>query len=431
MKRRLLIQRRLPSPGKMLVKVGDIVKSETVIAKLNYVPGPLVQCDIAKSLGIAPSRLEAVLSKNEEDPIEQGEIIASNREFFSNRNYYSPASGHLALWSRYLGYAYIREILPTSLGEAQVITATSISLSAYDFQRSLLVEQGQIVARGQKLFRGEIDVYALATSRVDHIDTHHARLILLPLYHTHELKAYIDGRVVGFPEQDICSILGYGYSFNGALGYGGEGTGRLFPILEAERDLEIKDIPEDVENCIVVARAGMSISAFHHLIELKVSGLVLGSLHPRVLHSYKDQNPLSNYGIMIEVPFPIVVMSSFIGSMNQQTYNQLAALDGYKASISGKMQLRAGVLRPEILIPFGEVSSDDDIPSDDLFDTLAPGDQVLLIAEPHFGKIAKVLKVSSELKITDAGTRAPLAEIELENGLICQVPINNCTRHFS
>lgn len=67
--------RRLPFPGNILVKVGESVHPENVIAEA-FVPGEILMLDVVRGLGISPSETAACLVRELGENLKQGDVIA-------------------------------------------------------------------------------------------------------------------------------------------------------------------------------------------------------------------------------------------------------------------------------------------------------------------------------------------------------------------
>ena len=105
-------------------------------------------------------------------------------------------------------------------------------------------------------------------------------------------------------------------------------------------------------------------------------------------------------------------------------YNILKGHSGKKASINGATQIRAGVIRPEVIITLPEQSDiHQDFNEDDLI--IKEGSQVRVIREPYFGQIGIVKELPSEPIKIDSETKARVAEIEFKNNERKLVPRAN------
>ena len=419
--------RRLPTKGHFLYKVGDRVNYDTIIGEVDYIPGQLIRLDIANQLGIPPEILGEVLTKAIDTKIEIDEIIAATDHFFSYRSFRSHTDGYLALWSHFLGYAYIRKTLPTGPAEPITFLAEDLGLSRTQFIDRLTVEQDDIVAPGQLLLEDVSKAFAPALSRVSYISKRDGIIIVTPLFQSTKLPALIDGILAEIIDEDSCQIKSVGMRFLGAVGYGTEGSGFIKALNPQERDLELSDLTEELEGSILISRGGITLDALHRLTEMQISGLVLGCIDIETLHIFSGSNPLKNLGALMDIPFPLIIMQGFGAAMIQTTYNALADLQGRRAFIDSHTQLRAGVVRPEILVPLIDIVDLTDAREEALTEvSLSIGEQVILTREPHFGAIATIIDIDAHMQNTPAGTRAILVTICLDDGQVLQVPRNNC-----
>ena len=73
--------RILPLKGDVLVKVGDKVEPDTVVARTNL-PGPVEPLNVANLLGVPPEDVPLAMLKKEGDAVTAGEVIAKTKSFF-------------------------------------------------------------------------------------------------------------------------------------------------------------------------------------------------------------------------------------------------------------------------------------------------------------------------------------------------------------
>ena len=158
-----------------------------------------------------------------------------------------------------------------------------------------------------------------------------------------------------------------------------------------------------------------------------IKGLILGTIKPHVLKEYSREDILTVMGSRMDLPFTIILMQGFGCAMSNALYQELASHHGMSASIDGSTQLRAGVVRPEILIALEE-DEPQQLEPVNTDRNLHVNDFVQLIREPHFGAIGRVVQLRSELQATEAGTMAALVHIQLEDGSSIQIPVQNCQK---
>jgi hypothetical protein len=102
--------------------------------------------------------------------------------------------------------------------------------------------------------------------------------------------------------------------------------------------------------------------------------------------------------------------------MADRTWKLLADHAGHAASVSGATQIRAGVLRPEILIPLGD--RDASGPEAPEGGAIEVGTLLRVIREPHFGRIGTVVELPPELRPleTEAQVRVLVVEFADDQG---------------
>jgi hypothetical protein len=115
--------------------------------------------------------------------------------------------------------------------------------------------------------------------------------------------------------------------------------------------------------------------------------------------------------------------------MAKRTFDLLASKVGRRASCSGATQIRAGVIRPEVIIPLAEGSEFRDQSAEKGITSvgggLKIGDQIRIIREPHFGRICRVSDLPADLRLLPTGSKARVLEAELDDGERIIVPRAN------
>ena len=103
-------------------------------------------------------------------------------------------------------------------------------------------------------------------------------------------------------------------------------------------------------------------------------------------------------------------------SMAKQTFDLLLQRQGMKSSLNGTTQIRAGVQRPEIVIPLekdGNSSLDKDIAT--IQNALDVGTQVRLIRSPYFGQLGEVTKLLVEPQSLETEAQVRVLEVQLHD----------------
>ena len=242
MKEKLTVTRRLIAQGQLLASVGDQVEHDTIVGKLDYIPGQMVRINVADILGIAPRYINRKITKDLNSWVEKNEILAQNDEFFSEKEVLSPTSGYIALVSRFLGNVFIREPLPAGPKEPIMVTAEELGLSKLAFMTNCLVKAGTVVDKGRILIGGKNPYASPAVGKIRDVSASGGYLVIAPLYQATELMAHIQGRVVEIPDSSTMIIEGYGYRYQGVFGFGSEQIGFLKVFDQLNRDLEADDL---------------------------------------------------------------------------------------------------------------------------------------------------------------------------------------------
>jgi hypothetical protein len=102
--------RRLPAVGEVLVKLGDAVKEDTIVARGRVRNPEIVEVRVDQKLGVDPYNLRGYMLKKEGDAVKKDEVIALRRSFFgkSTKVCRSPLDGAIEAFSESSGKILIR-----------------------------------------------------------------------------------------------------------------------------------------------------------------------------------------------------------------------------------------------------------------------------------------------------------------------------------
>ncbi|MFZ5951724.1 MAG: hypothetical protein ACOYXC_13520, partial [Candidatus Rifleibacteriota bacterium] len=164
-------------------------------------------------------------------------------------------------------------------------------------------------------------------------------------------------------------------------------------------------------NKIVVGGSLVTAAALNRAVELGVKGVVVGGYDAHDLKEFLGYD----LGVAItgteDKGITLVVTEGF-GKINmaQKTFDLLKNCVGKKASINGATQIRAGVIRPEVVIPIEGAKLSDSDKSANMGMTI--GSLVRIIRQPHFGEVAKVVNLPEQP--TKIPTEAKVRVVEIE-----------------
>jgi hypothetical protein len=242
-----------------------------------------------------------------------------------------------------------------------------------------------------------------------------------------DVRAYIDGTVVEvFPGEGV-AVETTGALVQGILGIGGEVVGEIAVAGGGPAAvLEPKDLTAGLAGKIVVAGALITRAAFDRAAEIGVAALVCGGFHDR------DLRDLLGYDLGVAITGhesirPVLIITEGFGSiaMAAGTHKLLAAHAGRRASANGATQIRAGVLRPEIIIPIagdaGAAGGRAKVPAAGL----TAGSPVRIIREPGFGRLGSVKSLPPEARAVESEAKVRVVELEFPEGDTMIVPRSN------
>jgi hypothetical protein len=239
-----------------------------------------------------------------------------------------------------------------------------------------------------------------------------------------ELKAYIDGTVTEiFPEEGIavetaCALV------QGIFGFGGEVYGPLKLLADApDAVLDAADVDESCAAAVLVGGALATLACLRRAIEVRAAAVVVGGIDDR------DLDTLLGYPIGVAITGHeriglTVVLTEGFGPipMAARTHDLLAARQGRPASVNGATQIRAGVMRPEVIVAEPERPLPEPEPDQG---RLAPGRVVRIIREPYFGQLATVADLPAEPAVIETEARVRVVNVTLRDGSEIVVPRAN------
>jgi hypothetical protein len=227
------------------------------------------------------------------------------------------------------------------------------------------------------------------------------------------VQAYINGKVTDIIENEGVEVSTAASFIQGIFGIGGERRGEIM-ILTKDTGMPITEdmISEDCKGKILVGGSFLSYKAFMKAQDLGAIGIVVGGFN------YSDIKKIVGYDIGVaitgqeDVETTLIVTEGF-GEvhMADQTFKLLSSHEGNMASINGATQIRAGVIRPEIIIPLeGDIKIKEE--TAELFG-MEPGTEVRVIRAPYFGMLGEVTDLPHELQRLESGSLARVAKVKL------------------
>ncbi|TRO48877.1 hypothetical protein E2P65_02095 [Candidatus Bathyarchaeota archaeon] len=241
------------------------------------------------------------------------------------------------------------------------------------------------------------------------------------------VNAYIQGQVDAIIPKEGVVIKTEAAYLQGIFGIGGERHGVLHMVVDSPDETLTEDkITPEQKGMILVGGNLATYEALMRAIEYGVKGIVVGGIKGR------DISKLLGYEIGVaitgeeSIDLTLVVTEGFGEmTMSHRTFNLLKECEGKQAAINGTTQIRAGVLRPEVIIPYDQRESGSFTDEPELSGGMRPGTPVRIIADPYFGGIGTVTNLPVQLQVVETGSKVRVVDVMLDGGEEVTVPRAN------
>ena len=242
-----------------------------------------------------------------------------------------------------------------------------------------------------------------------------------------EVDAYVDGTIAEIHPKSGVTVETRGTFIQGIFGVGGETCGELHVCAPSPGEpLDDRAIGEPCRGKILVGGSYVTTAVLRKAIAHGVKAVVVGGFDDH------DLRELLGYdlGVAItgseEIGITLIVTEGF-GSipMAGRTFELLRSCEGRRVSVSGATQIRAGVLRPEIVAPRLEEAIPRDAGEGSVEEGLKTGDTVRVIRQPYFGRIGRVTALPPELMPLETEAKVRVLEVDFGNGSRALLPRAN------
>ncbi len=369
-------------------------------------------------------KASTVISKTRKLPI-KGKVLVKEGERISYDT--EVASTNLPGKVSVLNLALILELESTS-GEFEE-ERKSLGLSKYLLKNvGDTCEAGEVIAM-RKTFFGlyQRECKVPVTGTIEYVSDVTGQCLIrepaIPL----ALTAYIPGTVTKVIPEEGVEIETPAALIQGIFGIGEETHGELMVLSESESDaLTEGQLTEKCSGKIIVGGSIVDGPTLKKAVELGVKGIIVGGI--------KDADLTSFLGYSIGVAITgeermglTLILTEGFGKMSMavKTFNFLKEFEGKLACINGATQIRAGVIRPEIIIPIDESPSDGSEDEKLHLEGLTSGLPVRIIGPPYFGAIGQVTDLPIDLQTVETESKVRVLEVELEDGNRVTVPRAN------
>ncbi len=427
--------RVLPLPGEVLVANGQDVEPETNVAKISLRPGIPWVVPVARLIGVADIDLPKCMLKKIGDTVKTKETLARGLTggLYGAKELESPTDGVVEEISGKSGRVVIREVFGKEEPPVDFDVAFDLGCKPRDLERFMVAKVGDEVKRGEVIAKkGEAAAYFLRNSKapvsgvVTNVNYQNGFVTLARPFKEVVVKAYVRGKVGSIIPQRGAVIEVLAVRLAGIFGVGRERHGELKVLVDGPGDVLDEDrVTPECEGKILVGGSMATNAAIKKALEAGARGVIAGTA------SYL--NVVQSLGVKLgvgitgqeDIAMTLILMEGFGHlDMRREAFEALKAMDGRLASINGATQIRAGAIRPEVVVPFPDYSGG--FPEKEaIYEDLVKGLNVRVINDPYFGLKGTVLELPREPQVIETECKTPVAVVQLEDGRAVTVPRAN------
>ncbi|MDQ2986956.1 MAG: hypothetical protein M3R13_09595 [Armatimonadota bacterium] len=328
------------------------------------------------------------------------------------------------------GTIVARTELPGALQAIKI--AEKLGVETKDVPELLHIKVGEKVEKGQKVAESK-GIFGLMKTvvlseydgTIESLSEGTGTLLVREAPTPVEISAYMKGRVIDIIPEEGAIIETRGAIIQGIFGVGGERLGGIRVATESHEEvLDVQHLKDGDAGKVLIGGAGITLEAIRKAAEMGVVGIMTGAVRDVDLTTYLGYD----IGVAItgqeNIPLTIIATEGFGRlSMAQRTFDLFKSLEGKQASVNGATQIRAGVIRPELIVP--NENAVGDAPKADSGGMLDLGTSIRVIREPYFGCIGSVTDLPPELQVVESGTEVRVLKAKLQDGRDVTVPRAN------
>jgi len=231
-----------------------------------------------------------------------------------------------------------------------------------------------------------------------------------------ELDAFFDGRVVEIVPDEGVVLETEACFMQGIFGIGGETVGILHPVArDPDEVLTDEVIKDEHKGKILIGGSLVTAGALQKAIACGVKGIIAGGIDDQDLKDFLGYD----LGVAItgnENKGLTLILTEGFGPirMAEKTFELLTSHKGRKCSINGATQIRAGVMRPEVIIPLENEGAGDQTKAVEASGAMEVGSHIRIIRQPHFGELAEVVKLPVALTVLESEAKVRVVTVKLK-----------------
>ncbi|HEY3243406.1 MAG TPA: hypothetical protein VGM03_08645, partial [Phycisphaerae bacterium] len=349
-------RRLLPIVGEVLVREGQSVKADDVVAQ-TFMPGDIEPMNVANLLSVPPADVAECMLKKESEHVQAGEVIARTKGLFG------------------MFKSEARSKVSGTVENISVVT-------------------GQVMIRGAPL----------------------------PV----QVRAYLSGRVVEVIPNEGAVVEATVSFVQGIFGVGGESSGVVrMACSRPDEPLTPEKITPEMKAAVVIGGARVTADAVKRAVQVGAAAVVTGGIDDQDLRDFLGYD----LGVAItgaeKLGTTLVITEGFGDiAMSERAFKLFRSRAGSAASVNGATQIRAGVIRPEVLIPVVDAAAEQS-KIKPAMSGMDIGSPVRVIREPYFGRIGKVAGLPVDPAVLESGSRARVVQVVFSDGEAATIPRAN------
>ncbi len=368
----IIKSRTLPLTSKILVEEGRRIEPDTVIGKyILPMPRQFFLSAFSVLTGGLPDNYIPEWHIKPGDNVTYGTPIVTFRrdpgapEFTPGRRkvkypetefYKSPIEGTVEEIIPQSGNIIMNEFIDYAQKDVWADIFEITGLKGRRLGRMLKVKLDDFVEKGQNLVKPAgstptSSAKAPLAGLITEIDLKKGRVYISRRFRTVEIKAGFHG-VISRVQGTSITIESRGIRVFGICGLGGESSGELHVAAKSnETQIRADGISRYQQGKILVSGSFIGIDALLRAKEVGAAGIITGGADHLELSDFLGKEFSITATGHEELPFPIIITEGFgENPMNDDMFKFFEQNNGKPVYINGKTHIRAGVIRPEIIV---------------------------------------------------------------------------------
>lgn len=308
-------------------------------------------------------------------------------------------------------------------GEVHILRLSQrLGIDPDSLTNGLLVKVGDDVKKGDLIFHRksfisffDIKDYSDVSGKVEFISPNSGHLGIRLASKNLELKAFIPGQVEVISNNRSIKIASEVSLLQGVVGYGGERVAEIYYIDNAIN----KNLDEDLVKSLNLSKptilAGIksvTSSGFEALVNSQVVGLIISSISSKDVTEILKTSALGTKPNYSDTNPVIVVIEGFGDIQLSEKANEiLKRAHGKTSSINGLTQVRAGAIRPEVIIH--EALSNEEMITEVTASFPKIGDIMRVVRGSYFGSVGEIIEIPNKITEINSGVQTHIAVLKI------------------